>query len=29
MKVAYLPAFKFNLPSHGLKTSPNKLADEN
>ena len=29
MKVAYLLAFKFNLTSRGLKTLPNKLADEN
>jgi len=24
MKVAYLPVFKFNLTSRGLKTLPNK-----
>jgi len=26
MKVAYLPTFKFNLTSRGLKTLPNKLV---
>jgi len=28
MKVAYLPAFKFNLTSRGVNTLPNKLADD-
>jgi len=29
MKVALLPAFKFNLTSRGLKILPNKLPNEN